>query len=151
MPLWAVIISGKYLVSQHLSGTAYDYCFTCKPHIFSPFCCISSHLETSLRGAFVPVAAGCPVLRAPCLQTGSSHLALADGYSSCEFGDGCCPLLFLHDVWGAAGICCVPTIAMWYLIKRASEFLVTGLSESCKGFLNECPREVTNLLGGDLF
>lgn len=75
MALRAIIITGKYLASQHLSGTACDCCFTYKPLIFSVLYCISSHLETAPRGAIVSIAAGFPVLSAACLQTGSSHLA----------------------------------------------------------------------------
>lgn len=75
MALRAIIITGKYLASQHLSGTACDCCFTYKPLIFSVLYCISSHLETAPRGAIVSIAAGFPVPSAACLQTGSSHLA----------------------------------------------------------------------------
>lgn len=49
VPLLAVIITGKYLASQCLIGTACDGCFTNKTLIFSVLYCISNHLETALE------------------------------------------------------------------------------------------------------
>lgn len=120
MPLWAVIISGKYLVSQHLSGTACDCCFTYKLLIFSPLCCISSHLEPAPRAAFVSVAAGserssqCPLpldpLLAPCsgwrVQLGLLWIWR-------------CLLPPPFPAWCVMDSgCCVPTVAKWFLTKR---------------------------------
>jgi len=152
MPLWAIIIRGKYLVSRHWSGAACDCCFTCKPLIFSLLCCTGSRLETAPRDAFYFCSSRLSNSWCSCLQTSSSHLALADGYIwvSCEFGGDCCPLLFLRGVWPRAGAL-FPPLLCDTLLKTASEHFVTGLSGSWKGFPNKWPQEVVNLLGGDLF
>lgn len=154
MALQAVIITGKYLASQHLSGTACDCCFTYKTLIFSVLYCISSHLETAPGGAIVSVAAGFPVPSAVCLRAGSSHLAwLTDAAGA----------LASSEVTLAPSFSCILNRAGWWtagavlslllcgtVSKRASELLVTALSESYEDFPNEHPWEVNNLLG-DLF